>query len=239
MMIGDLFEKSLFLSFFLLFVLIALRYFGVAGFFYWFLWIRQNPKWERRKLQKERPNKKLIKSEIRWSILTSLVFALAGVWLLEVFKADGTSIYFEWRGWRELFYVPFSVFVFLFLHDTYFYWTHRWMHHPRLFKFFHKVHHNSPNPTPWAAFSFDLSESIVGALIIPLLVCFIPIHWSAFLGVLSIMTVCGVVNHSGYEIYPRFMVRGWIGNWLITPSHQFTIRNISVIMGFIFASGIA
>ena len=36
----------------------------------------------------------------------------------------------------------------LLIHDTYFYWTHRIMHHPKLFNLFHLLHHRSTNPSP-------------------------------------------------------------------------------------------
>jgi sterol desaturase/sphingolipid hydroxylase (fatty acid hydroxylase superfamily) len=38
--------------------------------------------------------------------------------------------------------------------------------------------------------------------------------------VLTIMTVMGVTNHMGWEIFPRFMWRGVVGRWLITASHH-------------------
>lgn len=40
--------------------------------------------------------------------------------------------------------------IMIFLHDAYFYWAHRLMHHPKLFKIFHLVHHKSNNQSPWA-----------------------------------------------------------------------------------------
>ena len=44
-------------------------------------------------------------------------------------------------------------------HDAYFYWAHRTMHHPRLFKTFHRFHHRTITPTPWAAYSFAVPEA--------------------------------------------------------------------------------
>ena len=34
------------------------------------------------------------------------------------------------------------------------------------------------------------------------------------------MTVMGVTNHMGWEIFPRFMHSGPLGGWLITASHH-------------------
>jgi sterol desaturase/sphingolipid hydroxylase (fatty acid hydroxylase superfamily) len=62
------------------------------------------------------------------------------------------------RGW--LYY--FALFpVLFFIHDTYFYWIHRLMHHPVLFRWFHLVHHRSTNPSPWAAYAFHPLEAFL------------------------------------------------------------------------------
>ncbi len=53
-------------------------------------------------------------------------------------------------------------------HDFYFYWIHRWMHAPALYRFFHEVHHRSFNPTPGAAFSFHPLEVLLESAVINL-----------------------------------------------------------------------
>src|SRR6476469_10387538 len=45
----------------------------------------------------------------------------------------------------------FSIAALIVLQDTYFYWTHRAMHHRWVFKHVHRAHHLSHNPSPWAA----------------------------------------------------------------------------------------
>ena len=59
-----------------------------------------------------------------------------------------------------------SLLVYLFLHDTWFYWTHRWMHRPKPFRIAHAVHHASRPPTAWAAMSFHPWEAVTGAVFI-------------------------------------------------------------------------
>jgi sterol desaturase/sphingolipid hydroxylase (fatty acid hydroxylase superfamily) len=34
------------------------------------------------------------------------------------------------------------------------------------------------------------------------------------------MTVMGVTNHMGWEMFPKWVVQGPAGNWLITASHH-------------------
>jgi sterol desaturase/sphingolipid hydroxylase (fatty acid hydroxylase superfamily) len=68
--------------------------------------------------------------------------------------------------------------------------------------------------------AFHPIEALTGAIVIPLLVFVIPIHVSALATVLAIMTVMGVTNHMGWEVWPRFMWRGPVGAALITASHH-------------------
>src|SRR3546814_3527081 len=93
-----------------------------------------------------------------------------------------------------LWWWPASIVLYLVLHDGWFYWTHRLLHRPRLFRIAHAVHHASRPPTAWAAMSFHPRESVTGAIVIPLLVFVIPIHVSALVSVLGVMTLFGVTN---------------------------------------------
>jgi len=68
--------------------------------------------------------------------------------------------------------------------------------------------------------SFHPLEALSGAVAIPALALLVPIH-AAVLGlVLAIMTVMGVTNHMGWEMFPRALVRSRLGDWLITASHH-------------------
>jgi len=158
--------------------------------------------------------------EIRWSLASAAIYGIpAGVVAWGWQNRGWTRIYTELDAW-PLWYLPVSVLLYLLAHDAWFYWTHRWMHRPRWFRFAHAVHHASRPPTAWAAMSFHPVEALTGAVVIPLLVFLIPIHVAALGLVLTIMTVMGVTNHMGWEIFPRFIHSGALGNWLITASHH-------------------
>jgi len=206
-------------TFAVLSVFIILRYLAIAGFFYWALWKRPPEKVHAQRLAKRAPDKKLIRHEIRWSIISSLIYAAAGVIIIEAWRSGHTQIYFE-VGDYGLLYLLISIPLYLFIHDTYFYWTHRAMHHPKVFPIVHKVHHESRQPTPWAGFSFHHTEAVIGALILPLLVFMVPIHVGALIFLLVLMTVTGVTNHAGYEILPKSWVRGFVGEHWISATHH-------------------
>jgi sterol desaturase/sphingolipid hydroxylase (fatty acid hydroxylase superfamily) len=102
------------------------------------------------------------------------------------------------------------------LHDTYFYWTHRAMHHKKLFRAMHLVHHKSVNPSPWAAYAFHPLEAIVEAGIFAVFLFTIPIHPLHLLVFFFAMIVYNVYGHLGYELYPAGFSKHWLGKWINT-----------------------
>jgi len=161
-----------------------------------------------------------IRQEIAWSLASAFIYgAPAGLLAWGWQERGWTRIYSSVADY-PLWWLPASVALYLFLHDSWFYWTHRWMHRPAIYKRMHAVHHASRNPTAWTAMSFHPWESVTGAVLIPALVLLIPIHYGALLTVLTVMTVMGVTNHMWWEMFPRWLVRWPAGNWLITASHH-------------------
>lgn len=161
-----------------------------------------------------------IRREIGWSLASAAIYgAPAGVVAWGWQNRGWTLIYTDW-GAYPLLWAPLSVLLYLLAHDSWFYWTHRWMHRPRPFRIAHAVHHASRPPTAWAAMSFHPVEALTGALVIPALVFIIPIHVAMLGLVLTIMTVMGITNHMGWEMFPRVLVHGPLGQWLITASHH-------------------
>jgi lathosterol oxidase len=193
-------------------VIVALRYLATSGLFAWAT-ERVKPGF----YAKLGPQ---IRKEIGWSLASAAIYgAPAGVVAWGWQNLGWTRIYGNWTDY-PLWYAPISVLAYLFAHDTWFYWTHRYMHRPRPFRIAHAVHHASRPPTAWAAMSFHPIEALTGAVVIPALVFLIPIHVAMLGLVLAIMTVMGVTNHMGWEVFPRALVHSRLGNWLITASHH-------------------
>ena len=192
--------------------IVAVRYFAFSGFFAWLTGRRIPRKYEGLDGQ--------IRREIGWSFASAAIYGIPAGIVAWGWQAHGwTRIYLDWTA-LPLWYLPVSVLVYLFVHDTWFYWTHRWMHRPRWFRIAHAVHHASRPPTAWAAMSFHPIEALTGAIIIPALVFVVPIHAAMLLVVLTVMTIMGVTNHMGWEIFPRALVHSRLGGWLITASHH-------------------
>jgi len=200
--------------------IIAARYLLLSGLFYWLLWQRGGEKLGARRLNRERPMAALVRAEIRLSLLSSGIYAAPAAVALIAFMHGGTQIYTDWRAYGGLPYILLSVFAYLAVQDTYYYWGHRLMHHPRLFSWTHAGHHRSRHPTPFASFAFDPAEAALTGWLVPAMVFFVPIHIAAAIGLLLFMTVVAIFNHSGWEVLPRSLVTGPIGSQLISATHH-------------------
>ena len=141
--------------------------------------------------------------EILHSVQTSVIIGI--VIVLTVFTPLGayTAIYREMTAF-PLWWMPVSVVVALVVHDTYFYWMHRLLHHPKLYRHAHLTHHKSVNPSPWTSYSFHAFEGFTEALIAPIIIFLIPMHPIALMlfGMASLFI--NVYGHLGYEIAPRW-----------------------------------
>jgi Delta7-sterol 5-desaturase len=161
-----------------------------------------------------------VRREIGWSLASAAIYGVpAGVLAWGWAHRGWTRVYTDLHAW-PLWWWPASVLLCLLAHDGWFYWTHRWMHRPAPFRIAHAVHHASRPPTAWAAMSFHPWEALTGAVVIPALVLAVPLHWTALATVLAIMTLMGVTNHMGWEMFPRRLVEGPAGRWLITARHH-------------------
>ncbi len=161
-----------------------------------------------------------VRREIGWSIASAAIYGVpAGIVAWGWQQRGWTRIYADPHAY-PLWWMPASVLAYLLLHDTWFYWTHRLMHRPWWYKAMHAVHHASRRPTAWAAMSFHPWEAVSGAIVMPLLVFVVPIHVAMLGMVLAIMTLMGVTNHMGWEMFSRGIVNGGLGKWLITASHH-------------------
>jgi sterol desaturase/sphingolipid hydroxylase (fatty acid hydroxylase superfamily) len=108
----------------------------------------------------------------------------------------------------------------LIVHDAYFYWTHRWMHHPALFKFFHWEHHKSQAPTVFTAYSFSIPEAIVQGLFGIFYVALFPATFVTLIFFQFVEIAHNLAIHSGMDVFPRALVTGKRFGWLAGPTYH-------------------
>jgi len=201
-----------------LFILV-LGYLVPAGRYYYWYHVRQTPATESLRIQRRRPPPGQVWQEMQLSLVTVVIFAAMATFLFELYKVGRTSLYWPLLA-RPLWYFPLSVFLCAVVHDTYFYWTHRFMHWRPVFPYFHLGHHRFVTPTPFAIFAFQPLEAVTQAIGIMLIVLFVPLHPLALLLFLWYDTEVHTAGHTGYEVVPPAVSRHWLYRGFNTVHHH-------------------
>lgn len=200
------------------FIVIIGRYFLLSGLFYGIFYIWYPEKWKSRKINDRDFKKGQFKSEIFWSMISAAIFAITAAITVILWQKGYTKIYTS-LNLADWWYFPLSLLLYMLLQETYYYWIHRWMHHPAIFRMVHKVHHDSKISSPFTAFSFHPIEALLQAILIPILLLFIPIHLYVIIALLTIMSISSVVNHLDIEIYPKGS-QNHFSKWVIGATHH-------------------
>lgn len=196
--------------------LIGTRYFLLALFSFLLFYILLRNRFLYKKIQQRFPKNKDYAREIIYSITTICIFSFVS---MLVFRhpsiAPYTKLYKNINDHSMVYYV-LAFPVMLFLHDTYFYFTHRLMHHKKIFNYVHLVHHQSTNPSPWAAYAFHPLEAFIEIGILFVFMFTLPLHPTHVLIFFFFMIVYNVYGHLGYELYPKGFSKSIVGRWINT-----------------------
>jgi sterol desaturase/sphingolipid hydroxylase (fatty acid hydroxylase superfamily) len=154
------------------------------------------------------PSARDVRRELTYSISTLLIFASIGAGTVAMLMTGHAQIYrsADRYGW---WWLVLSLPVMLLWHDLYFYWTHRLLHTPWLFRRVHGVHHRSRNPSPWAAYAFHPVEALVNGLVTPLALCVMPLH----VGVLMAFSLHQILRNAHGHASVETMPAGFVGHW--------------------------
>jgi Delta7-sterol 5-desaturase len=193
------------------------RYLASATLMTLIVWLIRKTPWRTRQIQGRRSTSKDFTRELSSSIATCFVYLL-------------TAIPTSWATHQGILAYPGEtiglsgdamILVLMVLgHDAYFYWTHRAMHHPLLFKHFHRFHHRSVTPTPFTAYAFAAPEAIVNALFIPLWLALVPTPGLVTFAFLTAQIVRNVTAHAGVELHPSWWMRNPLTRWISTTTHH-------------------
>jgi len=160
-----------------------------------------------------------VRREILTSLRTGVLFSLTGVGIIYGAMAGLFTVYTDFNT-RGAGYLALSLIGIILAHDTYFYWAHRMMHHRLLYPYFHRTHHRSVTPTPFAAYAFDIPEALVMAVFTPLWLLVVPMHAFGLFLFMAFMIVRNVMGHAGVELMPRALADSrWFG-WLNATTHH-------------------
>lgn len=216
----DLSEPGWFLlASLVVFAVVVGRYFLISGIFYAAFYIWQRKKWAAKKVNKRSYPPGQFKKEIYRSTVTSILFGFSGALLLWMWQQGYAKIYEDPRAY-PLWWLPLSLLIALALQETYYYWLHRWMHIPKIYRIVHEWHHDSHIASPWTAFSFHPLEGLIQALFLPLILLFLPMNVWVLVLMLLVMSFSSVINHLDIEIYPAWFARVPVLRTLIGATHH-------------------
>jgi sterol desaturase/sphingolipid hydroxylase (fatty acid hydroxylase superfamily) len=183
----------------------AMGYFALVGLVFFVVWGWGRERFRAARIPApERFDAAQLRREIRYTFVTMVVGT----------SSAGGVIALHARGLSKLSTAPapaWQIFAWvvalLAFNDLWFYGWHRLLHHPRLFRHVHAVHHKSVDVNPFTSYSFHAFEGfILGLWIVPASVL-LPLPMAA----LAILQVVGLGNnvmaHLGYEFLPRWILR--------------------------------
>ena len=160
-----------------------------------------------------------MRRELAYSAATAVVFAAVGTAVLFGTRAGVFRVYERVDAYGWPWFVA-SIAVLIVAQDAYFYWTHRAMHHPLLYRRVHRVHHRSHNPSPWAAYAFAPTEAFVHAAFVPIMTSWLPVHRMALFAFLAFMIARNVLGHLGVELFPAGFATRRATAWSTTTTHH-------------------
>ena len=195
------------------------RYFLIAGIPFLVCYNLLGKRLIKSKIQKRYAARNDFIREIVHSLKTTVIFtAILYIALYTPFNGL-TKIYTDLSEY-PLWWLFASVVISLIIHDTYFYWMHRLLHHPTIFRYIHLVHHQSTNPSPWASYSFDLIEAFTEGAVLLVIVIIMPMHLLSIALFLIVAFMINVYGHLGYEIAPMWLRQTLLFELVNTSVHH-------------------
>ena len=171
-----------------------------------------------RRIQARKATGKDIRREVTYSISTAVLFSLVG---FSVYLGSQYGIFAIYGGdLPSATRLGLEFVAIVLLHDAYFYWAHRLMHTRRFFRVFHRLHHKSRTPTPWAAYAFAPPEAILEAGILPVAALVLPMHELTVFLFVTHMIIRNVIGHAGFELFPSWWLKAPLLRLITTTTHH-------------------
>jgi sterol desaturase/sphingolipid hydroxylase (fatty acid hydroxylase superfamily) len=194
-------------------VLIGTFWIGV-GFYNW---VDRKKLFARHRIQGNRyASEKQVKKAAR-HILMHQIFILMPLLFLTYPLFAALGLNFSFQNWPPVWMIALQIVFFMFVEDFLFYWVHRTLHRPNLYKKIHKVHHEFVTPTAIAShYAHPIEFVVANSLPVmagPLLVALFGLDMH--IGVLWIWLFIRVLEtmdgHSGYNFrlwFPHKLIYG-------------------------------
>jgi sterol desaturase/sphingolipid hydroxylase (fatty acid hydroxylase superfamily) len=173
----------------------------------------------RRKIRDDSPAPRQMVAEFFFSLRSIAIFSTVGIASNLLDRAGFYPMADRAGSWGPVWF-GISLVLMIVAHDAYFYWVHRAMHHPKLFRTLHRRHHRSNNPSPFTAYSFDIGEAFLMVSFVVLWPLITPTPWAVTPFFVLHQIFRNTLLHSGYELMPARRDGRPMLDWLTTTTHH-------------------
>ncbi len=213
----------------------AAMYFTVVGLLFLLIWKWGEARFRGARIQaKKRVSGKQLMFEIKNTLVVLLIGTSSAVAISALYASGATALTVDATtiGWPMIVATFIGVLLF---NDAWFYFWHRLLHHPKLFRHVHAVHHKSVDVNPFSSYSFHWIEGfILGAWVLPIII-FVPIYLPMLALLQAIGLANNVMSHLGYEFLPRWLLRVPLLSWMNTATfHNLHHTSLSGNYGLMF-----
>jgi Delta7-sterol 5-desaturase len=190
----------------------------MAGVPFFVIWVWRKKAWVSRRIQKRFPTKADIRREISHALVNLFTVSVITTFAFYLWARGLTSIYPNVADYGWTYFFLSIVIAFLCL-DTYFYWAHRFLHLPKIYRLAHHLHHQSIAPSPWSTVAIAPLEQLMMSSFYIVFLCFVPMHFYAYFTFILISAARSTIGHLGYELFPAGFLKGPF-KWFTTVTHH-------------------
>jgi len=183
------------------------------------LWVVLRRPLRGRKIRPQTPPTRQLLMEFVVSLRSISIFAVTAVVMSVLSHLGAYPLSQLARAWGPLWYWT-SVVLMILGHDAYYYWTHRAMHRPAIFRMLHVQHHSSQNPSPFTAYSFSLGEAALMVSFVVLWPLVVPTTFAAIALFILHQIARNTLAHCGYELMPARADGRPLLDFLTTTTHH-------------------
>ena len=165
-----------------LLVMTYVFYFAFCPLTYYFLFKRKDTKTGENKAKWfQREGKDQVKNEIKTSLWSIAVMTAMTAPFELLVESGKTKIYWDLNEHGgKLYAFVIAPIMFVAFSDTCIYWIHRGLHHKKLYKPLHKLHHRYKETTPFSAYAFHPIDGWLQGCPYHIFVFLFPMHHVAY-----------------------------------------------------------
>jgi len=183
------------------------------------LWVVLKSPLRGRKIRAQTPPARQLAIEFMVSLRSIALFATAAIGMDLLSHAGAYQLLAVAHQWGAAWFWT-SLVLMILGHDAYYYWTHRALHRPALFRRMHSHHHRSHNPSPFSAYSFDVGEAALMVLFVVVWPFLVPTTFAAIALFIVHQIARNTLAHCGYELMPARADGRPLLDFLTTTTHH-------------------